>query len=607
MPQQRRSTTSRGQSNTKKGTILILAAVFAMCTLAVGAWNYVDTSSVPVLGNLLQSPVAVEKGAVTKSDADYTDTSKSVIEGVKKNLAHQGGSYKTVSEMDKQVDRSATGGNIKWHVETIAFTPDSDFSATSLQKSFKDGDIAVFVEPGANIEYEGNEVPVYTVTAQDKLDGNLISMRVTHVYVLPASGNSKFSFLKKLTGQSDSTEAEKSAATKKEEVTKDGKETTTTAKDMVQGAVDKVKKTMRPADIKASELLGDKKLGNAPLDTMAKGGEKENTTEKADSAKATKNTDEKVITAEGTTAEKVAVDTLRKEDSTKEDSTKATDKKEEPSTKKEADKNVFVAIKDKIVETVTGKKAEPVVETKAVKDMKETKEDKKDTSSKTATKGKAKLAIVLDDFGYQADMATTFNEMGIPLTYAVMPYKAHSQEVANIGAKGGQDIILHLPMESISGEGAEEVTIKTGMSDQEIKNIVNKALASVPHARGVNNHQGSKATSDPRVMKDVLGILKNDGLFYVDSRTSAGSIGYKTACSMGVPTGMNELFIDNSSEVADIEARLQEGANLALHSQSGYAVIIGHARPNTAKALKNMISKLKSQGIEFVFVRNVVG
>lgn len=222
------------------------------------------------------------------------------------------------------------------------------------------------------------------------------------------------------------------------------------------------------------------------------------------------------------------------------------------------------------------------------------------------SKGKARLAIVLDDFGYNRDIIERFNAMAIPLTYAVIPYKEYSTTAAELGYEAGKEIMIHLPMESISHENAEAITINTSMTAEQIRGITNNAVAAIPHAVGMNNHQGSQATADRNVMRVVLQEMKKHGLFYVDSRTNSASVGVSTARALGVPTGANELFLDNDSDVGAIENRLAQAGRIALQSSEGYAIVIGHARPNTATALRTMIPRLQAQGIEFVFVRQLL-
>ncbi len=219
---------------------------------------------------------------------------------------------------------------------------------------------------------------------------------------------------------------------------------------------------------------------------------------------------------------------------------------------------------------------------------------------------KAKMAIVLDDFGMTYDIVEKYNAMGIPLTYAVLPNKAYSTEVAKAGAMAGQDIIVHLPMESESDVTPEELTIRTVMSDAEVRSATAKLLDSVPYAVGVNNHQGSKATSSNRVVGAVAKEVGKRGLFFLDSRTSSASVITSVARAQGVRSGANELFIDNSSDVEDIKDRLQEAANRAFQASDKSIIVIGHARPNTARAVGEMISSLQAQGIEFVLVRTLL-
>lgn len=216
----------------------------------------------------------------------------------------------------------------------------------------------------------------------------------------------------------------------------------------------------------------------------------------------------------------------------------------------------------------------------------------------------AKMAIILDDFGYGDGQLAVFNSMTIPLTYAVLPNKGYSAEAAASGYQHGKQIILHLPMQPLNTESSEPVHIRTDMSEKEIIAATEELTSAVPHIIGVNNHQGSRATSDRKTMYPVLQVLKKKGLFFVDSRTTSASIAGQTARTLGVATASNELFIDNDSNVDAIKSRLQEGADIAF--RDGYSIVIGHDRANTASALKAMIPVLEAQGIEFVFVSQVL-
>lgn len=219
--------------------------------------------------------------------------------------------------------------------------------------------------------------------------------------------------------------------------------------------------------------------------------------------------------------------------------------------------------------------------------------------------GQGKLALVIDDFGYAAEPMEAYAKIERPLTFAVLPNHPYSVEAAKRGHLDGRTVILHLPMEAMSTAAAEEkLTIHANMSESSIRAAVNELTAAVPFIEGVNNHQGSKVTSDARSMRLVLNLLKEKGLFFVDSRTSGNSIGYALARKMGVPAAENVLFIDNDYSVEKIKQQLQAAAGLAI--QHGEAIAIGHARLNTAQAIQECIPDLESQGVEFVSVKEVL-
>lgn len=216
-------------------------------------------------------------------------------------------------------------------------------------------------------------------------------------------------------------------------------------------------------------------------------------------------------------------------------------------------------------------------------------------------KGNGQMAIVIDDFGYSREPIAAFSGITRPLTFAVLPYHPFSNEAAARGLSSGHQVILHLPMEPLAqGEQSEKLTIGVAMSDGEIQEMAQNAINQIPGLIGVNNHQGSRATADKRVMKIVLGQLKANSLFFLDSRTNGQSIGADTARQMGVRTRENELFIDNSDDVSAIKAKLRTAQNMALNH--GSVTVIGHARMNTAIAVREMIGELEENGIRLVFV-----
>ena len=214
-----------------------------------------------------------------------------------------------------------------------------------------------------------------------------------------------------------------------------------------------------------------------------------------------------------------------------------------------------------------------------------------------------RLAIVIDDAGRDLDSQHIYEQMSIPLTLAVMPDQVHTRDAALSWRAHGLPVILHQPMESVSGIGMEPKVILTSMSDAAIRQMLRDSLSQLPEAIGINNHQGSKATIDARTMDIVMNELHHRGLFFFDSHTNSTTAADKAAKTYGVPYVRNDLFVDNSASVSDICAMIQEGADRA--KKKGTYIIIGHCRPHTAEAFRQMVPKLKAQGIEFVYLSSL--
>lgn len=216
-----------------------------------------------------------------------------------------------------------------------------------------------------------------------------------------------------------------------------------------------------------------------------------------------------------------------------------------------------------------------------------------------------KLALIVDDCGQWLQTERGFIALGIPLTLSVLPDVHYTSEVAREASQAGKGVMLHLPMETLSGINPGRGEVTTTMSDPQIVAQVQADLDQVPLARGVNNHEGSKASADQRVMRAVIGTLAQHGdLFFIDSRTNAASVGQQTAQALGVPTARRDVFLDNRADVAYSEAQLLRAA--AIAQRNGSAIAIGHPRATTLVALQAMIPRLEALGIRFVLAQELV-
>lgn len=209
------------------------------------------------------------------------------------------------------------------------------------------------------------------------------------------------------------------------------------------------------------------------------------------------------------------------------------------------------------------------------------------------------LAIIIDDWGYLVSSIDSMLGYPFPLTVAILPHLMVSKEVSERAYSAGHEVILHQPMEALnSGLDLGPGGITVGMDPEDLAARFRENVASLPTIVGVNNHMGSKATEDPETMAQVLELAKELGLFFVDSRTSNFSVVAEVAKAVGVPYGVNNLFIDNESDVEKIKGQIRSG--LALAQKQGHAVMIGHVRPATDLALWEMIPEILASNVRLV-------
>lgn len=223
----------------------------------------------------------------------------------------------------------------------------------------------------------------------------------------------------------------------------------------------------------------------------------------------------------------------------------------------------------------------------------------------SAPQNGAKLAIILDDLGNDPHVAAEIFGMPYPLTISVLPNHEHSQEIATEAERRGYQVMLHLPMQAVVTEKPEAQELRPGMPAGEVSKLVDQFLKDIPGALGVNNHQGSEATSDPALMRELMSVLRDHHLFYIDSRTTAATVAYETAQSSRVPSAFRNVpFLDDVSELGAVRKQLE----LALRGarEKGEAVAIGHPHPATLQALREVLPRAESEGVHLAFASELV-
>ena len=216
--------------------------------------------------------------------------------------------------------------------------------------------------------------------------------------------------------------------------------------------------------------------------------------------------------------------------------------------------------------------------------------------------GGGALAVVIDDVGNADGSLERLERLDGPLAIAVLPDAPRAREAVALAKRKGWDLLVHLPMAGARGP-SEPVTISSEDDDATIARRVEGAIGRVPGAIGLNNHQGSVATADRRVVRAVLTVVRERGLFFLDSRTSAASVAAEAARALGLATIPRDVFLDDARTEAATEGGVPEALAsawsraLALATEKGHAVVIGHPSEASVAFLAKRLPALEGRGV----------
>lgn len=215
------------------------------------------------------------------------------------------------------------------------------------------------------------------------------------------------------------------------------------------------------------------------------------------------------------------------------------------------------------------------------------------------------LIFVIDDVGNNVDELQPFLKFPGPLTLSVMPQRPYTLESYDLILAAGKVPILHQPMEADGKQNPGPGAIYTTMSKQEIDALLTRNLAGMPEIRWMNNHEGSKATSDIHTMTDVISYLKAHGMHFLDSRTTKATVVKQADQRLGLPYfHRNSYFLDDTVSKANIEKEIAVGLRVA--QRQGYAVMVGHVWDRELPSiLIRLYPRLRAEGYQFADIRSL--
>jgi len=209
--------------------------------------------------------------------------------------------------------------------------------------------------------------------------------------------------------------------------------------------------------------------------------------------------------------------------------------------------------------------------------------------------GLPKVAIIIDDLGYDSRIAKKFLDMNATITLSILPYSPLQNKIAKAAHDKGLEAMLHLPMEPVEYPAIDPGpgVLLVSMSPDELIRQLEKNLIAIPYITGVNNHMGSKLTADSPRMRQVFTILKKRGLYFIDSRTTKDTLCKSSARLLQIPFAERDVFLDHVLQQDAIRKQISYLVRVA--EKNGEAVGIAHPHTITFNILKEQLPRLEGK------------
>jgi hypothetical protein len=214
------------------------------------------------------------------------------------------------------------------------------------------------------------------------------------------------------------------------------------------------------------------------------------------------------------------------------------------------------------------------------------------------------IAIIIDDVGNNLKLGERAIAIPAPVTVSVLPHSHYGQALARQASAAGKEVMVHMPMANISDKPIGPFGLRPAMSHEEFTLLVNRALAEVPGASGINNHMGSYLTQQPREMGWLMDVIKRHNLFFIDSRTTPRTIASRVAKQMAVFASSRDVFLDNEQTFFEVDREFRRLVHTA--EIRGTAIAIGHPYPVTLDYLEMAIPQLEDRGISLIPASNLI-
>ena len=197
-------------------------------------------------------------------------------------------------------------------------------------------------------------------------------------------------------------------------------------------------------------------------------------------------------------------------------------------------------------------------------------------------------------------------QLDFPITFAIMPDSPRTRQAAEAARRAGKEVIIHFPFDPFLTLDLRPDSVTEG-DKKKVRSLWERALKTIPGAVGANTHRSYKATRNRPLMKWFMGLVKEQGFFFVDSFVSTKTVAFDEAQRAGIPSAVNRIFLEEVKRRKKADCRRWLGTAVSSARKNGSAVVIGHHYfRETYDCLREAVPELRQKGVEFVFASQVV-
>jgi len=225
-------------------------------------------------------------------------------------------------------------------------------------------------------------------------------------------------------------------------------------------------------------------------------------------------------------------------------------------------------------------------------------EDEKLADAPVLPRAESGIALVIDDVGYDMAGLRRILDLSVPIAIAVIPDAPYASESAELAHQADQVVMLHLPMEPTTEKYRNNMSaafLHEKLNAEQLRATFQANLDRVPHAEGVNNHMGSYLTQLAEPMREVMQLCHEQGLFFVDSKTSSKSVAAEMAEAAGLAWASRRIFLDHDINEEAMLKAWQRARSCVEKGQR--CLVIGHPHRETLKFLEKHLSRLDASNM----------